>query len=142
MDVTCPVYRRRVTFSNYYRSRVRQVHVQEHGGTEVDDDRAGDARAGQQIHVRGLGGRVHRVPDAQPDRGHGARRVPGGQAVRWPDGVAPRTGAAAAFAGRGPGHRAAVTGPDAGGGRGRARRGVRPDGPALRYAVGVLRRVH
>jgi len=62
-----------------------QVHVQEHGGTEIRGDRAGDPRAGQQVHVRGPGGRMHRLPNSQPDRGHSAHGVPCGQAVRWPD---------------------------------------------------------
>lgn len=122
----------------------RQVHVQERGGTEVGGDRAGDARAGQQVHVRGPGGRVHRLPDAQPDGGHGAHGVPGGPAVRRPDGAAAGTAAGPVLAApAGPGHRAAAAGPDARGrGRGRrARRGVRPHGPALRHAAGVLRRV-
>lgn len=121
-----------------------QIYVQKLGGTEIAGDRAGDAGVGQQVHVRGAGGRVHRVPDAQPDGGHGAGRVPRGQAVRRPDAGPPR---AAVLATGGSRHRAPAPRPDTGedgrGGRGRrARRGVRPDGQALRHAVGVLRRVH
>lgn len=89
-----------------------QVHVQEHGGTEIGGDRVGNARASQQVHVRGPGGRVHRLLDAQPDSGHGAHSVPGGQAVRRTDSHAPRT-VCPVFADRGPGHRAAVAGPNA-----------------------------
>lgn len=84
---------------------------------------------------------MYRLFDAQPDGRHGAHGVPGGQAVRRPDGHAPRT-VGTVFADRGPGHCATVAGPNARGRRGRRpRRGVRPDGAALRHAVGLLRRV-
>lgn len=90
--------------------------------------------------MRGPGGRVHRVPDAEPDRGHGAHGVPGGQTVRRTGDAVPRTAAAGCA---GPGHGTAAPRSHARGGRDRrrARRSVRPDGPALPSAFGLLRRV-